>query len=944
MKKLLSLIFAISLAMITLAQAPQGFNYQAVIRDIEGQPISEQQVSIRLTLQDEAGEAIHYAEKHVLNTSPQGLVSLVVGSGTPVEKAFTEVPWAEVNVYLMVEVDPTGGTSYSELGTTRLQAVPYALHAQSASSFVAEPGVGEDEPLFVVRNSQNQIVFAVYEKGVRMYVEDDAKEHKGNKSGFAIGGLTGFKQNEMEYFRVTPDSVRIFLREPTGKGNKGGFAIGGITGFKADTVALMFVATDSTRFYIDTESTGKGNKSGFAIGGLTGFKSGTPLNFFNVSADTTATIDPSEARILWYPNKNAFMAGQVLVESPDSVGTNSWASGYESKSIGNWSQALGFKAIARGNYSTAIGKNAIADGHNSFAFGDNTVAGVKNNVANNSYAFGEGSSATGNGGYAFGYHAKSTATDAFAIGTGTEASGEGSFAIGFIGQDSAGVSTGHTKAIADWAIAIGMGAQATEKGAFAMGTQAIASGIYSLAMGYKTNSEGWYSSALGNRTTASGWYSTSMGLLTVAEGTFSLAAGNRSRAEGTNSFAFGYAAVAKDIGSVAIGSEALANMNYSTAIGWRATASGLNSVAIGQNAQAAGYSVAIGISSQAHGNSFAFGQSVKAVGPFSTAIGYRAIANGSYSVAIGDSTIAPSGYETVLGRYNSIYDPQNSTGWNASDRLFVIGNGMGTTTRSNAITILKNGNFAIGSDIPTNRMQIRGRNDDTDGTTGVFVDIQNFNGNVNGRMSGIRFKNAPDNIGYKAAILFRRDQANGRGNIHFAINDENNTNEVTIDDTKMVLRRNGYLGLGVEVPTYRLELPNNTDPSGRAIANEWVIHSDKRIKSNIKEIHYGLEAVLELNPLSYFHHSSTTESGIIRIEKSGTTNIGLIAQHVYEVIPEVVSKPANDNSELWGISYEKLVPVLIKAIQEQQQIIEKQQTGLELFKAELEAIKSMIVK
>jgi hypothetical protein len=128
----------------------------------------------------------------------------------------------------------------------------------------------EDEPIFVVRNSNGDIVFAVYEKGVRMYVEDDAKEPKGNKSGFAIGGLTGFKDNETEYFRVTPDSVRIYLREPTEKGNKGGFAIGGLTGFKADTVALMFVAQDSTRFYIDTEATtggGKGNKGGFAIGG-----------------------------------------------------------------------------------------------------------------------------------------------------------------------------------------------------------------------------------------------------------------------------------------------------------------------------------------------------------------------------------------------------------------------------------------------------------------------------------------------------------------------------------------------------------------------------------------------------------------------------------------------------------------------------------------------------
>jgi hypothetical protein len=237
-----------------------------------------------------------------------------------------------------------------------------------------DPQPAEDEPLFVVRNSEDQIVFAVYEKGVRMYVEDDAKESKGNKSGFAIGGLTGFKDNETEYFRVTPDSVRILLREPATKGNKGGFAIGGLTGLKSDTVALMFISpdmariyidttsakgnkggfaiggltglkqpteeylrvtSDSTRIYIDDSENGKGNKSGLAIGGLTGFKAGEKKEFFNVAIDATGTID-DEARILWYPIKNAFLAGMVNIENPNDVGENSMAIGYKNKAEGGW--------------------------------------------------------------------------------------------------------------------------------------------------------------------------------------------------------------------------------------------------------------------------------------------------------------------------------------------------------------------------------------------------------------------------------------------------------------------------------------------------------------------------------------------------------------------------------------------------------------------------------
>ncbi len=181
------------------------------------------------------------------------------------------------------------------------------------------PQPAADEPIFVVRNSEGYIVFAVYEKGVRMYVEDDAKDNKGNKSGFAIGGLTGFKDNETEYFRVTPDSVRIFLREPTGKGNKGGFAIGGLTGFKADTVALMFVAHDSTRFYIDTETAtggGKGNKGGFAIGGLTGFKN-LPEEYLRVTRDSTRVYVNTDATTKG--NKGGFAIGGLTGLKGDTI-------------------------------------------------------------------------------------------------------------------------------------------------------------------------------------------------------------------------------------------------------------------------------------------------------------------------------------------------------------------------------------------------------------------------------------------------------------------------------------------------------------------------------------------------------------------------------------------------------------------------------------------------
>lgn len=119
--------------MSALAQAPQGFNYQALIRDIDGQPLTSQFVSIRLTLQDEGGINVFYSETHFTTTSSQGVVSIIVGEGTPISGLFADVPWEGGEIFIMVEVDPAGGDSFALLGQAKLQAVPYALFAASGN-------------------------------------------------------------------------------------------------------------------------------------------------------------------------------------------------------------------------------------------------------------------------------------------------------------------------------------------------------------------------------------------------------------------------------------------------------------------------------------------------------------------------------------------------------------------------------------------------------------------------------------------------------------------------------------------------------------------------------------------------------------------------------------------------------------------------------------------
>lgn len=139
-----------------------------------------------------------------------------------------------------------------------------------------------DEPLFEVKNSQGEIIFAVYENEVQVNFKESSS--KALKGGFAVGGLTSGKSEPTEYLRITPDSVRIYIDDSSTKAQKGGFAVGGLTSGKANQNKYFLLNQDSTRIYHKTGL--KAQKGGFAVGGLTGGKS-VPENYLTVERDST---------------------------------------------------------------------------------------------------------------------------------------------------------------------------------------------------------------------------------------------------------------------------------------------------------------------------------------------------------------------------------------------------------------------------------------------------------------------------------------------------------------------------------------------------------------------------------------------------------------------------------------------------------------------------------
>jgi len=654
MKKTLlsTILFVVTLSIFIpqqlKAQTPESFKYQAVVRDGSGDVLDDQPVGVQISiLQGSTSGTVVYSETFTPTTNQYGLINLNIGEGTTSD-IFSNINWINGPYFIKLEVDVTGGTNYVDLGTSQLKSVPFALLAKDIQNkqilnisndtlYLTDGGqvylggynnlwtahdttifynsgyigVGTENPqgkfvvqgdttssdtlpLFEVKNKDGITVFAVYDGGVRVYVNDDPAKVNNDKGGFAIGGYRLDKSLTNEYFRISPDSIRMYIKEDDGTKNnndKGGFAIGG---YRLDKT--------------------------------------TPNNYFNIfSTDTLQTIDPSEPRILWYPLKEAFLAGRVLIESPDSVGFNSFATGYESKAIGAASQALGFHARSKGNNSIAIGNYANAVGDNSFAFGDST-------------------SALGYGSYAFG----STGIDTVTI------------------QGEATIR--QTIAKGDYSFAMGFGAFADSSGAIAMGAVSSALGSHSVAIGLWDTTFAPLSFAIGLNNKNYGVFSTTIGNFNEAHDTGSYAIGSYNKAIGQGATTFGSYCLAQGDGSFAIGIGDTASANGALAMGYQNTASGPAATAFGNGTVASGpVATTFGSATVANGwNSIAFGNTTYAGGINSSVFGNNMTVNGNYSFGINLST-NPS----LLSQANT---------------MAIMGGfvGIGTTTPARALEVFTN--------------------------------------------------------------------------------------------------------------------------------------------------------------------------------------------------------------------------------------------------------------
>ena len=135
MKKLLTLIIMVLAVAIAMAQAPENFSFQAVVRNANNSLVANAQVGVRVNiLQGSATGNAVYSESHVTSSNANGLITVNIGGGSVLHGSFEGIDWSDGPYFLKTDIDPNGGNDYTITSVQQLLSVPYALYAKEAAN------------------------------------------------------------------------------------------------------------------------------------------------------------------------------------------------------------------------------------------------------------------------------------------------------------------------------------------------------------------------------------------------------------------------------------------------------------------------------------------------------------------------------------------------------------------------------------------------------------------------------------------------------------------------------------------------------------------------------------------------------------------------------------------------------------------------------------------
>jgi hypothetical protein len=216
---------------------------------------------------------------------------------------------------------------------------------------------------------------------------------------------------------------------------------------------------------------------------------------------------------------------------------------------------------------------------------------------------------------------------------------------------------------------------------------------------------------------------------------------------------------------------------------------------------------------------------------------------------------------------------------------------------------------ADGSGSPTERMRIASTGYVGIGTTpGTIFDIAR---NADDGLTRARIYNANSGSTADAGITFGNNTNQDGAAVY--LNSSTNTSAAGVNGLTII---NGLANVFVRA--------TNTGGVNLAVgATSWAAVSDERLKKNIQSLSYGLNEILQLEPVRFDYKDDDSED---------SKRMGFIAQAVNPIIPEAVT---GTEDTYYGLSATELVPAMVNAIQELNAKVEALEAQVEMLQTQV---------
>lgn len=265
MKRIISSLGLVFLVVFAFGQIPNKFNYQTVIRNADGSLKKDSQVILVFKIYDMSnGGNLVFEETHTASSNEFGLVNVVIGEFTDMNLSWADgqftlevladgqsmgttqlmaVPFA-LAAASVTDKDDADADPTNEIQDLQLAGNILSITGNPDASLITLPGSGDsqwslsgdslstlknvgigtsspigrlvvvgdgneavEEPLFEVQKADGQTVFAVYNDGTEIFVNENPT--KGRKGGFAVGGYNSTKGTTTDFLYMTPENYFI---------------------------------------------------------------------------------------------------------------------------------------------------------------------------------------------------------------------------------------------------------------------------------------------------------------------------------------------------------------------------------------------------------------------------------------------------------------------------------------------------------------------------------------------------------------------------------------------------------------------------------------------------------------------------------------------------------------------------------------------------------------